>query len=544
MTALKAIDSLKGIGTPDCHEWRSKIFRRHLSIAPYLVKSYRRINEESNYIEANLWLVNMTDQLKLGGTGLKLDDDIETLTNYCKAKARKTQRQIFEVVDRVGKKLAPGIIRQIVEKTGVTFPLKKTYTKDELIAAMGRVVDEKWWKNKLRSWQWRTLEDILRQLGFVSKRGEIYISDFSLQRRLAQNAANCKLLEHMEAENQDGQVYYLSELADLSPSNPIVRRAELMVRMRGFEEFAVNSPENYQGLFITLTCPSKYHVTLSTGQRNPKYQGASVSQAQEYLNTLWKRTRSAFHRADIKPFGMRVVEPHHDATPHWHLMLFFPKDQIEQATALFCRYAFQVDGDELGADKHRLKIVKIDPNKGSATGYIAKYIAKNIDGYKVETDHYGRDAVESSIRIEAWASNHGIHQFDQIGGASITVWRELRRLESNGLEPGLLKKLIQTADDGDWTAYNELMGGVICPRNQRPLRPMMIEKPESNRYGEAIKIIKGLWFGLTPVVTRIHEWTIRVCSNTSLKESEDGVGNGAAFSTAPPGACAPLEFCQ
>ncbi|PHS76010.1 MAG: hypothetical protein COB19_01500 [Porticoccus sp.] len=265
---------------------------------------------------------------------------------------------------------------------------------------------------------------------------------------------------------------------------------------------------------------------------------------QDYLNKVWQRTRAAFKRAGVTPFGMRVVEPHHDATPHWHLLLFFPIEQVKQATEIFHRYATEMDRDEPGAEKHRFKVVYIDPDKGSATGYIAKYIAKNIDGHKVETDHYGRDATESAERIEAWASTHHIRQFQQIGGASITVWRELRRLTADEVDPKLLKEIISAADDGDWEAYNKLMGGVICPRDQRPLRPMMVEKSDSNCYGEAIKTIKGLWFGLTPLVTRIHAWTIRICPNTSHKESEDGVGNGAAFSTAPPGACAPLEFCQ
>ncbi|MEZ0150506.1 MAG: hypothetical protein AB9Q19_14510 [Candidatus Reddybacter sp.] len=68
-----------------------------------------------------------------------------------------------------------------------------------------------------------------------------------------------------------------------------------------------------------------------------------------------------------------------------------------------------------------------------------------------------------------------------------------------------LKKLIQAADEGDWASYNELMGGMICPGNQRPIRPMLLERKETNRYGEAVKVIKGLLFGSLPMITRSFE---------------------------------------
>jgi len=243
---------------------------------------------------------------------------------------------------------------------------------------------------------------------------------------------------------------------------------------------------------------------------------------------------------------MRVAEPHHDGTPHWHLLLFIPKDQATIATSIFAKYALQEDGDEAGAKEHRLKTVLIDPAKGSATGYVAKYISKNIDGYNVEDDHYGRNAIESATRIEAWASIWGIRQFQQIGGASVTVWRELRRIEAESIDKHLLKSITEAADGGNWALYTELMGGAVCPRRERPIRPMMIEKTESNRYGEAVRVIKGIWHGAEAHITRIHEWVVRVVKDVdkSTEESEDGVGFGAAVSAAPPGARAPLEFCQ
>ena len=43
--------------------------------------------------------------------------------------------------------------------------------------------------------------------------------------------------------------------------------------------------------------------------------------------------------------------------------------------------------------------------KGSATGYIAKYIAKNIDGHKVGMDYEAEAPVDhTTIAVAAWAS--------------------------------------------------------------------------------------------------------------------------------------------
>ena len=74
------------------------------------------------------------------------------------------------------------------------------------------------------------------------------------------------------------------------------------------------------------------------------------------------------HRKGIRPYGFRVVEPHHDGTPHWHLLLFMPEQHREIVRGVFRTYALLDSGNEPGAQEHRFKAVGIDPQKGTAAG--------------------------------------------------------------------------------------------------------------------------------------------------------------------------------
>ncbi|WP_051264077.1 replication endonuclease [Teredinibacter turnerae] len=542
---------LADIGTPECRRWRDKIFHRYGLFRSTLEYHYRRIATEQDYVAANRWLGEIAERMQLGGTGLTVDDDWSVVDEYAKAKAKASESLIHEAYKRLGAEGMLTLLRHEVERTGLTFPLEpeKEHSNGKKVGALARLCDESWWRRKLLAWQSRELEGLARELGLVNKKAGAYISNIGLARRKARKKDNRKLLEKLQAKNEQGQTYTLAELADLSVSNPALRRAELMVRMRGFENIANDSGSQYAGVFYTLTCPSKYHAYSKTGQRNPKFNGATPADAQDYLNTLWQRVRAAWQRAGIASFGMRVVEPHHDGTPHWHLLLFFETPFAQQATRIFRKHAFEEDGDEPGAQEHRFTVVDIDPQKGSATGYIAKYISKNIDGYGIDADTYGLDAKDSAQRIEASASTWGIRQFQQIGGASVTVWRELRRLGAETLDATLLVKLIQAADTGEWDVFNELMGGAICQRTDRPVRPMYLTKAEENRYGEIIKKLSGLFYCSSKVVSRIHTWLVSIVKPNTPNEVNGENTGGDEMSYLNSGLALPpdsayLEFCQ
>ena len=59
-------------------------------------------------------------------------------------------------------------------------------------------------------------------------------------------------------------------------------------------------------------------------------------------------------------FGFRVTEPHHDGTPHWHLLLFINPDHVEEVTEELKTLSEREDWQELeGLNEVRFKAEKI-----------------------------------------------------------------------------------------------------------------------------------------------------------------------------------------
>ena len=291
----------------------------------------------------------------------------------------------------------------------------------------------------------------------------------------------------------------------------------MICRARGFENLAKDL--GHEALFITITCPSKYHRAFSkSGSANPKWQGLMPDEANEYLNHQWQKARAEFKRQDIMPYGFRVVEPQHDGTPHWHMLFFIEGEKLQALQAIIRHYALEIDGDEKGAAENRCDFKKINPDEGSATGYILKYIVKNIDGEGIGEDKFGNDSILVAQRIDAWASCWCIRQFQQIGGASVSIWRELRRLRTKFIDKknALLEQARFAADNSDWQGYTLAMGGIHTKQKDRPIQlhydlninEQTGECLQSYYDGELILKVKGLWFAGKAVVTRHYQWKI------------------------------------
>lgn len=273
---------------------------------------------------------------------------------------------------------------------------------------LARYKNPQWWIKNIRKSQSRLFEINALQLNRINSKRCKYVSDEAVYRWRNQQARNRGFKESTTAVNELGQEFTLQQLSDRSVSAPYIRRSELMVRLRGFEEIADTSKD--VGILCTITCPSRMHSCISeTGARNTKYDGTTPKQAQNYLCKQMAKARAKLKRNGINVYGFRIVEPHHDGTPHWHVLLFVNPNQKHKLTEILRHYALQIDGDEPGAKKIRFEAEDIDSKRGSATSYVAKYISKNIDGHGLEAD--SDFCITDIERVRAWASLWGIRQF-------------------------------------------------------------------------------------------------------------------------------------
>jgi ribosomal protein L22 len=461
--------------------------------------------------------------------------------------------------------IAYGALAHICQGRGIRAPFDtiEHMQNEHFEIAIKKMLCEKWWQRKLKRYRAHAIEAVEIAAGNVSKQAAPYCSRFALGEFIQQQKKNQRYIDSMQLEDENGEIIDLKAAIDASVANPANRRAELMLRVRSIEEHAIDI--GFTGFFYTLTAPAKYHVNSN------KWDGATPKDTQKYFTDVWARTRAQLNRLNIEYFGIRVVEPHADSTPHWHMMLFVSPENARRFNQVIRWHFCQQDIEELlkrrerQASKKRFKAykkarsawglakskkqkaskpqplhgifaprymaVKLDmdgENGRSAAAYIAKYISKNIDGFALgdDKDHEtGKALLDSVSPVTAWSRLWNIPQFHFQGSPSVTVYRELRR-QREEIQTPEIEHIRAAADSGDFKTFIDLMGGMCAGKNQT-LKTKWQDKDQPNKYREIIKTIKGVFVSADPkidLLTRTKTWLLK------QKQAEGAQGGKAALS--------------
>lgn len=427
---------------------------------------------------------------------------------------------------------------ELVQTINFTAPYWGSFKADKLTERQAysgilRMMAPEWWYLRLKRARDLQREHLAIAVGQVQKTASAYVSRKTLGEWIDQKKRNTEFFKKFDLINEDGDRVSLADMVYGSVANPAIRRCELMVRMRGFEDIA--NEQGLAGEFYTITAPSRYHAVHSKGGFVGQWNGCNPQDTQKYLCGVWAKCRAAISRAGIHVFGFRVVEPHHDGTPHWHMLLFMRPQDVDAVRDILCYHARAADSEELqslNALKARFHVEPIDPEKGSATGYIAKYISKNIDGFALDgeqDEETGESLRDMAKSVSAWASRWRIRQFQQIGGAPVTVWRELRRLGDQRLTDSRMDAVLAAADVGDWAAYTQLQGGALVARRDLVVRLAYEITEQGNEYGEDVQRVQGIYSPLIPeseVCTRLMKW--QKVAKLAEAPAEAGFSGGSA----------------
>ncbi|EJJ3924139.1 replication endonuclease [Salmonella enterica] len=403
---------------------------------------------------------------------------------------------------------------------------------EKLPGAFLRLSCADWWNRKL--WRLRRIwrEEQLRAACLVSRKKSAYLSRDALTEFREQRRRMKQFLKSHELVNEDGFTIDMADVYYSGNSNPVHRRHEMMANMKGLELIAKERGDD--AVFVTVTCPSRCHATTADGHPNPKWDGSTIRDSSDYLvNVFFATVRRKLNRKKLRWYGVRVAEPHHDGTVHWHMMIFVRPEERETIISEMEKIAIREDREELGDDiTPRFKQELITEEKGTPTGYIATYIGKNLDkgavkgndpktGKPLADDESGLTMAESVERAVGWAGLHGVRQFQFFGIPSRQVWRELRRLacqmERNPDGPQKLKdpamdNVLVAADMGCFASYIMKQGGVLVPRKDYVVRTAYDIADRPNDYGETGIQIYGIWSPLIGPESRIcthpDNWTL------------------------------------
>ena len=127
-----------------------------------------------------------------------------------------------------------------------------------------------------------------------------------------------------------GTVYYAGV------SNPVHRKAEMMATMKGWNFWP--EARGDKAVFLTVTCPSKYHATTENGHPIPNGDRATMRDSSDYTVNTFCGGPQKLNRQPALSMASHAVEPHHDGTVHWHMMVFAHPEEIRQHRGHHPRY--------------------------------------------------------------------------------------------------------------------------------------------------------------------------------------------------------------
>lgn len=417
--------------------------------------------------------------------------------------------------------------------------------------AQNKRLDAAWWTRYLRRHATRAGLMIAQALGLVGQ-GQPYADVHTTGRWQERQDCNRVWGERTDMVSDDGDRVRLIDMMDSAAAAAMARVYGQLLGMQ-----ALGDQRGLVPVFFTVTLPGEWHPNPKHGHRaGTVWNECSAEEARQQLQKDWRSFRKNIKRPGWTAYGLRVIEPHQDGTPHLHAMEWIkPEDVLHVMKTL--RRTF--------GSARRAKAVRILPRRKHAArpaSYLLKYLVKSLNDSKAaEAAASGRTSGDDGCHLthhtehRAWASAINARRWDLTGGlsgiqkvwqavylwqlppahapaAAIQAWHAMRAAQEAATDPDAPAD----ASGAHWAAAIEAL--VDLDAGGERLVRLVYEEVET-RYGDTRRKAVALTSGgaVTPLSTKTwtfdkHKENVNENNTVALVESypRDNVSQDA---TAP-----------
>ncbi len=349
----------------------------------------------------------------------------------------------------------------------------------------------------------------------VGARGENYVSNLTLSHRKHQLATQSAWIAQTYCKSDSKTIPLLQCIR-----SPYEKFCEMYALVQGLDKYYTE--KGYISVMVTITLPSRFHPNPSHGTN--RWDGSSPHAAHALFTENWALCRTSISDAQIDIHGLRVTEVHNDGCPHYHVLFFVEPSKYDRFVKIINEY--------FAHSTSAVDFELIDRSKSSAAGYVLKYIMKNVSGTSAG-DLIEQDSVD---RADAFRSTWGIRAFQFFGilHGRVTLWRELRRLETQPDDEEHLAKSLWRAARG---TKADLFIALLDHRDKKDeiktIREPIVtgEWTEPDEDGSVKPIVKpgrvlGIQINQIDYITHRTSWTlISLLESKTLLRTDDSEQN-------------------
>ena len=341
-----------------------------------------------------------------------------------------------------------------------------------------------------------------------------YADDWTVRRFERQKAANRRFLCEHVIVAVDGSITI--SMADVAESAANARRSMWYAFIMGMRDIARR--DRLVPIFVSMTLPPEWHLHPQYG--TPGDASHSPAEGSREIGRRWHGALAQFKKRGGYVLGVRVAEPHKDATVHLHAVVWVAAELIPSFSECLGHHfpsstAKESDfrnnnnyGEGPALVVRRWEERKGDDPRGAAdaASYALSYIldvlasggtvsADDVEG--VETSEKRRADMDA-MRPAAWARHVRLRQISLVGLAPGTIgrWEAFYRLKRNAdrdgvrIEQPFARSVAHAMRRGQWGTVLRLLGA-LRPGNRPQLKSLLVKRED--RWGDIVSVNTGFF---------------------------------------------------